>query len=160
MTGWVDSRGARRGRGGASHASHAKQNPTPTTRPVTPLPPSSSIQGKTDLVDKLLADDAVHIDEIWGGGSDDVVGGRGNIKAFIKRVRAAYPDFWVEPSSYGQCGSRRMFVRWAGQATNLGTYHGHKVRRACACAGPPLSLNPPRPFSSSLSLLRAVSPPP
>jgi len=83
-----------------------------------------------------MADDAVHIDEIWGGGADEVVAGRRAIKAFVGRVRAAYPDFWVEPAEYGQCGARRMFVRWSGCATNLGAYHGHKPsRHASAVSG-------------------------
>lgn len=109
--------------------------PAPSSLPhLPPLLPLS--QGKTDLADTLLADDAVHIDEIWGGGSDEVVAGRVAIKAFVTRVRAAYPDFWVEPDSYGQCGARRMFVRWSGRATNLGAYHGHKPsRHASAVSG-------------------------
>jgi hypothetical protein len=59
---------------------------------------------------------------------------------------SSYPDFWVEPEEYGQCGSRRMFVRWAGSATNLGAYHGHKPsRHASAVSGIDLfTFNPDR----------------
>lgn len=115
----------------------ARPPPQPSLAlPLSPHVPSLPSQGNVDAADALLADDAVHIDEIWGGGADDVVAGRAAIKAFVARVRAAYPDFWVEPDEVGQCGPRRLFVRWAGCATNLGSRHGHAAsRHASAVSG-------------------------
>lgn len=106
---------------GATHTPRlAKHRPFSTQPFHTQADPAT-------VADALLADDFVHIDEVWGGA--EVVAGRGGFVKFVANVRAAYPDFAVALADWGPAGPHRLFARWTGTATNLGPRHGHKASR-------------------------------
>lgn len=93
-----------------------------------PPPPNLAPQADAATVaSTLLADNFVHIDEVWAGA--DVVAGAGGFTKFVAATRAAYPDLAITLDDYGPAGPHRLFARWSGAATNLGAYHGHKASR-------------------------------
>jgi len=74
-------------------------------------------QGRLEVVDELMAPDALEHQRGLGNG-------REGVKGTIKYLRGAFPDFKITIEEVASVGDK-LWVRQRGGGTNLGRFNGH-----------------------------------